>query len=116
MIRRTHVSNKQMGTPGARSRVGAQKRVDLLPGERPIIVEIGHDFPHEGTRQRDGATAVAEMVIENGEGQLLRALSLVGPLEPETCEPLDLVMLVELPAVSSDAKTVDRALSLIDRH
>src|SRR5262249_9116577 len=98
------------------SRVGTQKRVDLLPGERPIIFEIGDNFPHEAIREPDRLVLVAEMVVENGERQLLRAISLVGPLEAEPGEPLDLVMLVELFAVSRDEKAVDRTLSLIDRH
>src|SRR5215472_19134333 len=102
--------------PVPHSRVGTQKRVDLLPGERPIIIEIGDNFPHEWIREPDRPILVAEMVVEDGERELLRAISLVGPLEAKPGEPLDLVMLVQLFAVSRDEKAVDRTLSLIDRH
>ena len=56
------------------------------------------------------------MVAENGEGELLRACTLVGPLETPFGELLDLLVLGERPPIDGHLETVDAARALIDFH
>src|SRR3954447_5653606 len=96
--------------------VFTKKFVDTLAGKRPIIVEIGNDGLHERFREPDGPFLVAEMIEENGESKLLRALALVGPFEAILGKALHLVMLVERLAVGGNHKAIDRAPAFIDCH
>src|SRR5262245_47479275 len=89
-------------------RMNPQERVDLVPAQHPIIVEIGDDLLHERLREPDRALPVAELFEQDGERELLRALALVSPLEPEFGETLDLVVLVKRPAIDRHHKAVDR--------
>src|SRR5216684_7806231 len=108
-------SNAGMGA--ARStRAVAQERIDVLAAERPVVVEIGNDRRHERRRKPNGPLLVAEVIIEDRQRQLLRAVALVGPLEAELGEALDLVVLVEPLAVDRDHQAVDGALALIGFH
>ena len=91
----------------------AQERIDVLAAERPVVVEIGHHRFHERRRKPDRALLVAEVIVEDRQRQLLRAVALVGPLEAELGEALDLVVLVEPLAVDRDDQPVDGALALI---
>src|SRR6476620_424126 len=95
---------------------GAQERVDLSAGQRPVLVEIGDDRLHERLRERDGAVLVAQVVVENGQSQLLRAFAFIGPFEAIPGEPFDLVVLVERAAVDRHDQSVDGALSLVGLH
>src|SRR5262245_3776904 len=80
----------------------ADEGVDLLAGERPIVVEIGDDLFHERLGHSYRALLVAQTIEQNGKRELLRAVALVGPLEAEFGEALDLVVLVEVLAVDRD--------------
>jgi hypothetical protein len=93
-----------------------QEGVDLVAGDRPVVVEIGDDIAHETFREADGALSVAEVIKQYREGQLLRALPFVGPFETIFGEALDLIVLVELLAVDGDHEAIDRALSLVRLH
>src|SRR5262249_54999420 len=83
-------------------RARAQKRVDLGAAQCPVVVEISDDRSHERFRQHDGALLVAEIVEQDRQRQLLRALALISPFEAELRQALDLVMLVERLAVHRD--------------
>src|SRR5215470_1528364 len=50
---------------------------------------------------------VVQAIEQDGERELLRALALVGPLEAESGEALDLVVLVEPLAIDRDDEPVD---------
>src|ERR1700730_935395 len=93
-----------------------QEGVDLVAGDRPVVVEIGDDIAHEAYREADGVLSVAEVIKQYREGQLLRALPFVGPFETIFGEALDLIVLVELLAVDGDHEAIDRALSLVRLH
>jgi hypothetical protein len=90
-------------------RIAADEGVDLLARQFPIVVEIGDDRFHERLRELYRALFVAQAIEENGEGELLRAVSLVGPLEAESGEALDLVVLVQPLAIGRDDEAVDGA-------
>src|SRR5215470_17093185 len=77
----------------------ADVSLDLVGAERPVVVEIGDDLLHERLGEPDRPLLVGEVLIEDRERELLRAVALVGPLEAVSGEALDVVMLVEPPAV-----------------
>src|SRR5215207_6657113 len=56
--------------------------LDVVAGRCPVIVEIGDDLLHERLGQADGPLPVAEVIVQDGERQLLRARAFVRPLEP----------------------------------
>src|SRR5262245_20453102 len=127
MIYQTHVTNKQehaaLDFPcglesrrGSGREAGAQEAVDLRRCQRPIIVEVGDDGLHEGLRERDRALLVAQVVIENRERQLLRAVPFVRPFESVFGDTLDLVVLAERVAVNRHHQAVDGAASLVRLH
>src|SRR5262249_42007278 len=89
---------------------------DLVRSQRPVVVEIGDDLLHEGFGQPDGAVLVVQVIIEDRQRELLRALALVGPFEAVAGESLDLVVLVERPAVGRHHEPVDGAPALVGRH
>src|SRR5262245_34382746 len=90
--------------------------VDLLARQFPIVIEVGDDRFHERLGKVYRALLVAQTIEQNGQRKLLRAVALVGPLEAESGEALDLVVLVQLLAVDRDDKTVDRAPALVYGH
>src|SRR6059058_3123229 len=92
--------------------MGADEGVDLFARERPVVVEIGDHRFHEWFAELDRPLLVAQAIEQDGERKLLRAVALVAPLETESGEPLDLVVLVELCAVDRYDETIDRALAL----
>src|SRR6185437_9292176 len=47
--------------------------IDICAGQHPVIVQIGDDHAHEQVGEIDGAKAVAEVVVEDRQRQLLRA-------------------------------------------
>src|SRR5882762_6848076 len=96
--------------------VAAQKAVDLVPAERPIVVEIGHDLFHERFGQAYRPILVGEAVEQDRKRELQRAVTLVGPFEAELGKALDLVVLVEPLAVDGHDETVYRALSFVVLH
>src|SRR5262249_21700204 len=85
-------------------------------GQRPVVIQIGDHLSHEWLGERDRAIFVAEMIVENGKSQLLRARAFVGPLEAPFGELLNFVMLGQPTAIDCDFKTVDVACSLIGLH
>src|SRR5262249_2224355 len=93
-----------------------QESVDVRACETPVVVEIGDHRFHERFRQQYGAFLVAQVIVENCEGQLLRALTLVRPLKTGFRETLYLVMLGQGLAVSRNHKPVNRAFSLVCFH
>src|SRR5215831_12000351 len=88
----------------------------LRAGQRPVVIQIGDHLSHEWLGERDRAIFVAEMIVENGKSQLLRARAFVGPLEAPFGELLNFVMLGQPTAIHCDFKTVDVACSLIGLH
>src|SRR5262249_39070950 len=84
--------------------------------ERPVVVEIGDDSFHERLAERDRAVLIAEVIVEDREGELARAFALVGPFEAVAGVALDLVVLGERPAVDRHAQACDGALSGVGRH
>src|SRR5262245_19666525 len=103
MICQPYVSDKQRTRS---ARMAAQERIDVLRGERPIVVEVGDDLLHEGLRQPDRALLVAEVIVQDGERELLRARAFVRPLEPPRGELLDVVVLAQAPPVDGDRYAV----------
>ena len=85
----------------------------LFSRQRPVIVEVGDDPLHEGLGKRDRAILVAEMIVENGQRQLPRARTFVGPLEAPFGDLLDLVVLGQRSPVDRHLETVDAARALI---
>src|SRR5215469_6526380 len=73
----------------------ADERRDLLGPQRPVVVEIRDHLFHERRRQLDRALLVAEVIVQDRQRELARALALVGPFESIAGEPLDLVPRVE---------------------
>src|SRR5947208_8275020 len=96
--------------------MGADEAVDLFARELPVVVEIGDHRFHEWFAELDRPLLVAQAIEQDGERKLLRAVALVAPLETESGEPLDLVVLVELCAADRYDETIDRALALVDAH
>src|SRR5512135_3331332 len=78
-----------------------QKRIDVRPGEDPVVVQIGDHLFHKSRRQSAGAILVVQKVVEDRERQLLRTFALVGPFEPIFCEALGVIVLVQALAVDS---------------
>ena len=79
--------------------IAADEGVDLLARQFPIVIEVGDDRFHERLGELYCELLVAQTIEQNGQRKLLRALALVGPLEAESGEALDLVVLVQLLAV-----------------
>src|SRR5262247_2105868 len=96
--------------------MAADEGVDLLARQFPIVIEVGDNRFHEWLGELYRALLVAQTIEQNGEGELLRAFALVGPLEAESGEALDVVVLVEPLAVDRDDEAVDRAPALVDGH
>src|SRR5262249_31569613 len=96
--------------------MGADESVDLFAAELPVIVEIGDHCFHEWLAELDRLLLVAQVIEQDGERKLLRASTLVAPLEAEFGESLDLIVLVELPTVDRHDEAIDRALALILAH
>ena len=94
----------------------AIKDISGALGQRPVIVEVGDHPSHKGLGELDRAILIAEVVVENGERQLLRARAFVGPLEAPFGELLDFIMLGQSTAIDRDFETVDIARSLISLH
>src|SRR5258707_13996584 len=94
----------------------AQKSVDLVATQRPVVVEIGDDLFHERFAEANRARAITEVVHQDRERELLRAFTLVGPFEAVFGEALDLVVLIEGFAVYDDDQPVDGAFSLVGLH
>src|SRR5262245_32643217 len=94
----------------------AQERIDLLTAERPVVVEVGDNSLHEGLREPNGAVLVAEVIVEDRQRQLLRALALIGPFEAVAGETLDVIVLIEPLAVDRHNQAIDRPLPLICLH
>src|SRR5215510_14309267 len=72
--------------------MAADEGVDLLARQFPIVIEVGDDRFHERPGKLYRALPVAQTIEQNGERKLLRAVALVGPLEAESGEALDLVV------------------------
>src|SRR5262249_57189591 len=70
----------------------------------------------ERLRELYRALLVAQTIEENGEGELLGAVTLVGPLEAEAGEALDLVVLLQPLAIDRDDEAVDGAPALVHSH
>src|SRR5215468_1724729 len=79
---------RQARRAGLRVGMRAQERVDLAAAERPVVVEIGDDLFHERLRQPDRTILVTEMLEQDRQRELLRALALVSPFEPVLGEAL----------------------------
>lgn len=90
--------------------------VDVGAGQHPIIVEIGDHLLHEAIREPDGAGLVAEVIVEDRQRQLLRALAFVGPLEAPGREGVDIIVLGEFARVDRDQEPVERAFAFIGFH
>src|SRR5579863_3568805 len=90
--------------------------LDVVAGEPPIVVEIGDHVFHERLRQRDGAFAVAGMLEQNRQRQLLRAGSLISPFETALGELPDVVVRRQRRAVDGDDKSVHGAPALVGFH
>ena len=94
--------------------IGApQKSLDLVSGKSPVVVEVGDDFLHERLGKPDGAFLVAEMIVQDRQRELLRILALIGPFKTEFGEALDIVVLVEAPAVDGHHQAIDGPLSRV---
>src|SRR5438034_1392216 len=96
--------------------MGADEAVDLFARELPVVVEIGDHRFHEWFAQLDRPLLVAQAIEQDGERKLLRAVALVAPLETESGEALDLVVLVELFAVDRHDESIEREIRLVDTH
>src|SRR5215211_1203411 len=90
--------------------------VDVSAGELPIIVEVGDHLFHERLGKADRPLRVAQIVDQDGERELLRAVALVGPFEAVAGEALDLLMLVQLVPIDCHDQAVDGPLALIGLH
>src|SRR5712691_4870976 len=80
---------------GASCRIAPHERIDVLAAERPVVVEIGNDRLHERRRKPNSPLLVAEVIVKDRQRQLLRAVALIGPLEAEFGEEIDLIVLDE---------------------
>src|SRR5499433_4529611 len=96
--------------------MGVDESVDLFAAQLPVIVEIGDHRFHEWLAELDRLLLVAKAIEQDGERKLLRAPTLVAPLEAEFGEAVDLVVLVELFAVDRHDEAIDRTLALIHAH
>src|SRR5262249_60622919 len=96
--------------------MGADESVDLCAAELPVSVEIGVHCFHEWLAELDRLLLVAQAIEQDGERKLLWAPTLVAPLEAEFGEALDLIVLVELPALDCHDEAIDRTLALIHAH
>ena len=69
-----------------------------------------------GSDSRIARSIIAEMIGQDRQRELLRALALIGPFEAEPGETLDLVMFRERPAVHGHDQTIDGAFAFIGCH
>src|SRR5215813_13417034 len=109
-----HVSDKQRlrAAPSHSALLGlADESRYLFGAERPVVVEIGDDRLHERLGEADRPLLVAQVLVEDRQRELLRAFALIGPFEAIPGEALDVIMLVELPAVDRHDQPIDGALS-----
>src|SRR5262249_52484154 len=93
-----------------------QGAVDVGRGYRPVVVEVGDDLLHEGLGKSDSAILVAQVVVKDGERQLLWTRTLVGPLEAPLGELLHLVVLRQRPPVDGHLEPVNAARAPIGLH
>src|SRR5215472_9470165 len=89
---------------------------DVAGSQRPVIVEVGDHRLHERRGQAYRAHLVAEVVVEDRKRELLRAVALVGPFEAIAGEAIDLIVLVERPAIGRHDQAVDGAPAFVGRH
>src|SRR5262249_9702186 len=62
------------------SRFGiAHEGVDLVAGERPVVVEIGDHLLHERLGEPDRPLFVAQLLEQDRERELLGTFPLIGP-------------------------------------
>src|SRR5689334_22162800 len=92
------------------------RRVDLGAGEDPIIVEICHHLAHERIAEADRARRVPQMLDQNDERQLLRAVPLIAPLKAPRRKAFGRIALIEPAAVDGHDQTVDRAFAFERAH
>src|SRR5262245_57887399 len=90
--------------------------VDIGRRQHPVVIEIGDDLAHKRRAEADGALLRAEMFDENGKGELLGTITLVGPLESPGGEAFGLVVLIEPSAIDGDDQTIDGALAFKGAH
>ena len=94
----------------ARATAGDQRTVRYLVSRSAIT------FFMNGSDRLIATALIAEMIIQDGQSELLRARTPVGPLETPFCELLDVVMLTERTAIKRHAKPVYFSHSLICFH
>ena len=106
-------SGSDQGSPRSMSRSAASMSSLRQP---PRIVQLGHDAAHEGFRQRQGALRIAEVIGEQRQRQLPRAVAFVGPFESHAAEPMDVEARIERHAIHRHHRTVETAAALIHLH
>src|SRR6266700_3526107 len=94
----------------------SEGRVDIRRGQPPGIVEIGDDFAHETLVEAKRRLIIPEMIGKQCQGELRRAGSLVGPLEPRLGKAAQVETRRQRFAVDGYLGAVEAARAFIDLH
>ena len=84
-----------------------QRGIDFIAGQAPGVVQFGHHPPHEAFGQRQGPLRIAQVIGQQRQRQLPRAVALIGPLEPHPAEPPHIEARIERRAVHRHHRAVE---------